>query len=195
LTIGTGGSITSDNFSVDEYGNITATGADITGEINATSGSLGDLAVSGALTLGSGGSIVSDNFSVDEDGNITAIGGTIGGLNISGTNISILTNPGSNFQIFTEISDDGFTSRSDVYVSGVLTSRNTAKLSQGKLKLETIDGDTSILSVESSDILVVSNTIKADGGYLSSDGSAGITETIGGFTDLIVKNGLITGYV
>ena len=195
LTIGTGSSITSDNFSVDEYGNITATGADITGEINATSGSLGDLAVSGALTLGSGGSIVSDNFSVDEDGNITAIGGTIGGLNISGTNISILTNPGSNFQIFTEISDDGFTSRSDVYVSGVLTSRNTAKLSQGKLKLETIDGDTSILSVESSDILVVSNTIKADGGYLSSDGSAGITETIGGFTDLIVKNGLITGYV
>lgn len=67
------------NFSVSASGQLTAKGADITGTIDATTGYLGNLTVTGKLTSSSGSLDFGDGFKVSETGVLSAEGAIISG--------------------------------------------------------------------------------------------------------------------
>lgn len=108
------------NFKVKWDGSIEATGVNISGEINATSGTLGDLTVTGTLDGGTisgstitGGSItIGENFTVNSLGELTATNASFSGA-ITGGTIEI----GDNFNV----TKDGTLTASGATFSGKIT--------------------------------------------------------------------------
>ena len=76
------------NFSVDNDGSITATNANITGEINATSGSISGNLITGGTISGTAIDINSGTFRVTSAGAMTSTSGSIGPWSINSSGIS-----------------------------------------------------------------------------------------------------------
>ena len=92
-----GGSSASGKFTVGTDGTLTITGANVTGSITSTSGTIGGWTIGsttitgGSTTLNSNGSITTSNFSVGTNGAITSTLGTIGGWTIGSNGLTSST--------------------------------------------------------------------------------------------------------
>lgn len=156
FTMYANGAIANNNFSVDASGNLVATNAVITGQINATSGSISGNLIAGGTISGTSININSGTFQVSSSGaltassanitgtvsssNLTATGGSIGGWTVNGSsdlrngNSTTILRPngtidmGGNLNASGTVNaGSGFSSSAGVSVQGDITTPNTVQ--------------------------------------------------------------------